>query len=86
MMPTWMISAGDEEIDHTARDQEHRENYKEHDVDHKNGVHFPNVSIPPKDWDPIRRGMVKRIKSGRTVEVYGIFPPFAACGWRVKHL
>jgi len=47
--PTCFVSTGDEEIDYPARDQEHRENDEEDDVDHKNGVHFPNVGIPPED-------------------------------------
>ena len=40
---------GDEEVDHLARDQEHWENDEEHDIDDKNGVHFPNVVVLPED-------------------------------------
>ena len=48
-MLTCVASTGDEEVDYPARDQEHRENDKEDDVDDENGVHFPSVCIPPED-------------------------------------
>ena len=82
---TRAISTGDEEVDDPARDQKHRENDQEHDADHEDRVHFPNVIIPPENYDPVRRGIMKRSKSGRTVKVYGILPPFSGYR-RIEHL